>query len=32
MGEMDAEIQQELNNPIFNPPQPQQPDNQTQQN
>ena len=32
MKEMDAEIQGELNNPIFNPPQPQQPDNQTQQN
>lgn len=32
MDEMDAEIQQELNNPIYNPPEPQQPDNQTQQN
>ena len=32
MEEMDAEIQGELSNPIFNPPQPQQPDNQTQQN
>jgi hypothetical protein len=32
MDEMDAEIQQELSNPIFNPPEPQQPDNQTQQN
>lgn len=32
MEEMDAEIQKELGNPIFNPQQPQQPDNQTQQN
>ena len=32
MDEMDQEIQQELNNPIFNPPEPQEPDNQTQQN
>ena len=32
MDEMDQEIQQELSNPIFNPPEPQEPDNQTQQN
>ena len=32
MDEMDKEIQEELNNPIYNPPNPENPDNLPQQN